>query len=426
MTNRRQFLASGALVASAALTGCNTNTSNSQSRVTTSSAGTEALIAAASQPALLSETLPGNALPIESVELLRNGRQWLVRVRSGGLEGLAVIHGGVLEQAYPIFLNRVVPGLLGTDARKLETTLHEIYLGRGGVGSNYKWQGLPFWVSVASGELAVLDLLGKAVGMNVTEMLADGRVRDQVAVYRASSHRSNSAEEEVEWFQEQVEKIGAKAIKLRLGARMKTTEFSDERDAAIIPLMRQAFPDLTLYADANGSFDITGGIKTGQLMADHGYSFFEEPVPFDFYDETRAVTEQLTLPVAGGEQESSLRQFVWMIDHQVLDIVQPDIFYFGGLTRSIRVAKAAQLAGLDCTPHISGYGLGFLYAALFAACVKNAGPYHEYKGIASDLPAQAVDGRLEPKDGLIEVPRGPGLGVKLDPSWVAAASLITL
>ena len=426
MKNRRHFIASGALSAGTMFIGCSSSEKDTQTKAVRLSPDTRSLIDAASRPALIPGTMPNQELPIESVDLLRNGHQWLVRVRAGGIDGLAVVHGGVLEQAYPIFLERVTPGLIGTDAKDLETTLHEIYLGRGGVGSNYKWQGLPFWVSVASGELAVLDLLGKAVGLNVTEMLADGRVRDQVAVYRASSHRSNSAEEEVEWFQEHVEKIGAKAIKLRLGARMKTTEFSDARDAAIIPLMRQAFPDLTLYADANGSFDIAGGIKAGQLMADHGYSFFEEPVPFDYYDETRAVTEQLTIPVAGGEQESSLRQFVWMIDHQVLDIVQPDIFYFGGLTRSIRVARAAKTAGLDCTPHISGYGLGFLYAALFASCVENAGPHHEYKGIASDLPAEAIDGRLVPKDGLIEVPKGPGLGVMFDPSWVAAAKPVTL
>ena len=155
-----------------------------------------------------------------------------------------------------------------------------------------------------------------------------------------------------------------------------------------------------------------------------GYGFFEEPVPFDYYDETRAVTKQLDIPVAGGEQESSLRHFLWMIEHGVLDIVQPDIFYFGGLTRSIRVARAARSAGLDCTPHISGYGLGFLYAAIFAACAENAGPYHEYKGFANDLPAEAIGGHLEPRNGLIEVPTGPGLGVAIDPAWVASAERV--
>ena len=325
MSTRRRFLVTSALAASATITGCASRTKVDQSANPTSVPGVDALLAAAAQPALIREKLPGNPLPIESVELLRKGQQWIVRVRSEGLEGVAVVHGGVLAQAYPIFLNRVGPALLGTDARDLEKTLYnEIYLGRGGAGSNYKWQGLPFWVAVASGELAVLDLLGKAAGHNITEMLADGRVRDKVAVYRASSNRSNSAEEEVAWFQEQVEKIGAKAIKHRLGARMRTTEFSDARDAAIVPLMRKAFPDLTLYADANGSFDVAGGLEAGRLMAEYGYGFFEEPVPFDYYDETKAVTEKLDLPVAGGEQESSLRHFIWMIDHKALDIVQPD------------------------------------------------------------------------------------------------------
>ena len=426
MPSRRHFLTTGALAAGAAFTGCSSAVPGTIATEAPTSPGADMLIAAASRQALIPDRLPSEPLSLESVELLRNRGQWFVRVRANGLEGLAVVHGGILEQAYPIFLNRVAPGLVGTNAQDLETTLQEIYLGRGGAGSNYKWQGLPFWVSVASGELAVLDLLGKATGRNVTEMLADGRVRDRVAVYRASSNRSNTAEEEVAWFQEQVEEIGAQAIKHRLGARMRTTAFSDARDAAIVPLMRKTFPDLTLYADANGSFDVAGGVEAGRLMDDYGYSFFEEPVPFDHYDETQAVTRQLALPVAGGEQESSLRQFLWMIDHHALDIVQPDIFYFGGLTRSIRVARAARLAGMDCTPHISGYGLGFLYAALFAACVENAGPHHEYKGIDDDLPAKAVGGRLEPRDGLIEIPTGPGLGVALDPSWVAAAETVTL
>lgn len=366
------------------------------------------------------------------MDLLRNGGQWLVRVRStDGAEGLAVGHGGILEQAYPIFNARLPHRYVGTDARDLEATLEAIYQaplgsrGRGGAASNYKWQGLPFWVAFASAELAVLDLLGQVAGRNVTELIGDGRVRDEVAVYRASSARTNTAEEEVAKFERWVDDLGARAIKHRLGARMGVSDFSEARDRAIVPLMRRTFPDLTLYADANGSYDVASGREATRFLADHGYGFLEEPVPFDYYDETRAVTAEAALPISGGEQESSLRQFLWMIDHRAVDITQPDLFYFGGLTRSIRVARASRLAGMDCTPHISGYGLGFLYAALFAACVENAGPYHEYKGIDDDLPAEAVGGRFEPRDGVIQVPTGPGLGVALDPDWVAAARPVT-
>ena len=384
-----------------------------------------AIMAAAAQPVLRQDLLPSAPVVIEQVDLLRNGRQYMVRVRAeGGAEGLAVVHGGVLEQAYPIFLGRVAPVAVGKDARAWEETLDDIYLGRGGFGSSYKWQGLPFWVSVASLEMAVLDLLGRAAGRNVTDLLWGGRLRDEVAVYRASSNRGNAPEEEVEWFQKQVEEIGAEAIKFRLGARMHYTDASTARDEALIPLMREAFPDLTLYADANGSFDVEMGVRIGRMMEAYDYGFFEEPAPFDYYAETRAVTEQLQMPVAGGEQESSLRQFLAMIDEKTVDIVQPDLFYFGGLVRSIRVGRAAEAAGLECTPHISGYGLGFLYAAIFAAVAPNAGAYHEYKGIDEDLPATAEGGRLEARNGVIRVPTGPGLGAEIDPAFVAAADVI--
>ena len=199
---------------------------------------------------------------------------------------------------------------------------------------------------------------------------------------------------------------------------------SDARDAALVPLMREAFPDLTLYADANGSFDVARAVEVGRQMAALNYAFFEEPVPFDHYAETRAVANALEVRVAGGEQESSERQFLRMIEDGTLDVVQPDLLYYGGLVRSIRVARAAQAAGIDCTAHISGYGVGFLYAVHFAAVVPNAGPYQEYKGFDASIPVEGVGSPLAPVAGAIGVPTGPGLGVEIDPGWLAASSLV--
>ncbi|MEM6327839.1 MAG: mandelate racemase/muconate lactonizing enzyme family protein [Bacteroidota bacterium] len=433
MTSRRSFLASGALAAGAALTGCSASGAGAPRAVARGPGrpSAETLIAAANVPVLRAEMLPTSPLLIEEMTLLRNGGQWMVRVRASGVEGLAVVHGGILEQAWPIFVNRFPHRFVGTDARDLEATMEAVYSepsgtrGRGGSASNYKWQGLAFWSCMAAAELAVLDLLGKATGLNVTEMIGAGRIREEIAVYRASSARNNSAEDEVEKFVGFVEEMGAKAIKHKLGARMAVSEFSEARDAAIVPLMRETFPDLTLYADANGSFSVEQGIEVAARLADYGYGFFEEPAPFDHYDETLAIAREAPLPISGGEQEASLRQFLWMIEHGALDIVQPDIMYFGGMTRAIRVANAARLAGLDATPHISGQGLGFLYAAVFASCVENAGPYHEYKGIDDDLPVSASGGLLQARNGTILVPNGPGFGAEIDPDWLARSQTIT-
>ena len=69
-------------------------------------------------------------------------------------------------------------------------------------------------------------------------------------------------------------------------------------------------------------------------MEEHDYAFYEEPCRFDHLEETKEVADALTIPVAGGEQEFSDWRFRWMIDHRGVDIVQPDLHYYGGFIRS--------------------------------------------------------------------------------------------
>jgi L-alanine-DL-glutamate epimerase-like enolase superfamily enzyme len=114
-----------------------------------------------------------------------------------------------------------------------------------------------------------------------------------------------------------------------------------------------------------------------------------------------------------------MHQFRWLIANDALQIVQPDIFYFGGMIRSMKVAKMAELFQIPCTPHISGSGLGFLYMMHFVSAIPNAGPYHEFKGFNDELPFTCSSSSLESDDGVITVPVGPGLGIDIDPDYIA-------
>ncbi len=127
------------------------------------------------------------------------------------------------------------------------------------------------------------------------------------------------------------------------------------RSEALIPLVRKTFGDaMTLYADSNSSYDVPNAIRIGRIMEEHDYGFFEEPCQFDHLWETKQVAEALNLPVAGGEQEFSMRRFQWMIANGAVDVVQPDLHYFGGYLRATRVARMAAAAGIPCTLHMSG------------------------------------------------------------------------
>ncbi len=415
-TNRRTFIRLGALTAG--LTGIprHGRLEASPGQETMERVG-QALV----KPVLRQE-LWSQPVTIASVEVLKAADQLLVRVRSrDGASGLAAGHSDILATTWPILTRRVAPFFVGKDARDLEALLEGVYLS----SSNYKWQGLPFWVPVASVELAILDLLGQVAGKPLGELFGSVLTRD-IAVYRASGNRGNSPEEEIAHLQRLVGETGAQAIKFRLGARMRHDEASTRRDLTLIPLARKTFGDaMTIYADANGSYDIPMALRIGRIMHEHGLAFMEEPVPFDFYDETKQIADQLPLPVAGGEQESSLRRFRWMIEQKAVDVVQPDLFYFGGFVRSIRVARMAAAAGIPCTPHMSGGGLGYLYSAHFASSVPNAGPFQEYKGRDQSLPVSSESSPLLSVKGMLKVPSGPGLGVTIDPAFVATGTRLT-
>jgi len=74
--------------------------------------------------------------------------------------------------------------------------------------------------------------------------------------------------------------------------------------------------------------------------------------------------------------------------------------------------------GMDCVPHISGSGLGYLYMMHFVSAIANAGPFHEFKGFNSEIPLECPTSDLKSNNGVVKVPTGPGLGVELDVDFI--------
>jgi L-alanine-DL-glutamate epimerase-like enolase superfamily enzyme len=245
-------------------------------------------------------------------------------------------------------------------------------------------------------------------------------VHHKIAVYRANNYRGKTAEESIDRITKNVAQTGAKAVKFKIGGRMSNNaDDPPGRTEKLIPLVREAFGDeMIIYADSNGSYTVDKAIEIGRLLEKYHCDFYEEPVPFDWLVETKMVADALDFPIAGGEQESSLHRFRWMIANDCVQIVQPALFYFGGMIRSMQVARMAQVAGIPCTPHISGSGLGYVYMLHFVSAISNAGLYHEFKGVNSDIPLECDTSSLKSENGVVIVPSGPGLGITLDPDFL--------
>jgi L-alanine-DL-glutamate epimerase-like enolase superfamily enzyme len=392
---RRRFLAAGAAMS---LAGC--------ARAPAGPTG-EDLDQAAARPVLKLDGLTSPVI-IDSIRLLKSGEDHLVHVRSkDGAEGISLPNPPRPEYLDRILKELVIPFFVGKDARELENLLWEFYRYR----SNYKLQGLALWSPQAWVELAILDLLGRIAGKPIGGLLG-GLVRRETPIYVASGRRDTTPEQEVEHLQQLVQQSGAKALKFRVGGRMsRNADSLPGRTEALIPLVRRSFGDaVDIHADANSSYDPPAAIRIGRMLEEIRAVYFEEPCPFDHFDATKEVADALAIPVAGGEQESSHWGFRWMILHRAVDIVQPDIPYYGGLIRSIRVARMAELAGMPTTVHISG-GFGFVYMLHFASCVSGIGRYQEYK-LGTERYGEWFDPPIAVRDGKMTVPAGPGVGIR--------------
>ena len=356
---------------------------------------------------------------IESLDLLRFDNSYLCRVRStNGAEGLAAGHPFQQRLLDSLFINRLQPFFLGKDARELESLIDEMYVG------NYKLQGLALWIPLATIEFAILDMLGHIAGKPLGELI--GEIHNTgVGVYFPNNNRGRSAEESLERIREMMDGSSVKALKFKVGGRMRRINDPNDppgRSEKLIPMVREAFGnDMVLYVDSNSSYTVDDAIRIGRILEEYRYSFYEEPVPFDEYEETRQVARTLSIPIAGGEQEPSLHQFRWLIASDALQIVQPDQFYFGGMIRSMKVARMAEAFGKTCVPHISGGGLGYLYMMHFVSAIPNAGPFHEVyrNNRQTGTPVESKTSSLVPGEtGKIKVPTGPGLGIEIDPDFV--------
>ncbi len=265
-------------------------------------------------------------------------------------------------------------------------------------------------------------MMGRIAKKSVGELV--GKVHNtHIPVYQATEWRELPVAKSVALIKQAVEKSKAHAVKIKVGALMFMTKDLDAKGPAgrtekIIPLIRETFgPKMSLYADANGYYrDISEAVRVGKLLEKYNYSYFEEPVFFDWLEGTKQVADALKLPVAGGEQQHSLHAFRWLLANDGLDVVQPDHYYFGGIIRSLKVARMAEALGKTCIPHLSG-GFGYIYMLHLVSAMANAGPHIEFKGY-ENLPIECKTSSLRLKDGKIKVPTGPGIGVEIDPDYI--------
>jgi L-alanine-DL-glutamate epimerase-like enolase superfamily enzyme len=324
-----------------------------------------------------------------------------------------------VDDYIPILLRRVVPHFIGKDARDLEALIDSVYI------ANYKMAGQAFWAPVAYVEQSLFDLLGRTVKKPVGSLLG-GVIKKEIPVYLSGSGRETTAEQEVDVYVQGIERTGAKAVKFKIGGRMsRNADAYPGRTETMMKLARKRLGgSITIYVDANGSYNAAKAIEIGRMLQDLGVKFFEEPCPWEELGETRKVADALEMPVAAGEQDASLWRFQWMIQNRVMDIVQPDLNYNGGFIRAARVARMARASNMPIVPHNPQTGASAVNILQFASATPNIGPYMEDPHRGPEKAESWYAPNFFIRNGTVKVPEGPGLGIEIDPSYLANAQNI--
>ncbi|MDJ0933414.1 mandelate racemase/muconate lactonizing enzyme family protein [Breoghania sp.] len=308
---------------------------------------------------------------------------------------------------------QVAPYVLGWDCRDIDEILDIVR------DKEHKFPGAYLRRAMGGVDTALWEMIGKVEGKPVYELI--GGTPGTFRAYASSMKRDITPDDEARRFVRLRDEKGFDAFKFRIGAEVGRNQ--DEwpgRTEEIIPLIRKTLgDDVELLVDANSCYSPDKAIEVGKILIDNGVSRYEEPCPYWEFKQTKQVTEALDIDVTGGEQDCMLANWKGMIDGRIVDALQPDVCYLGGIARTLRVAKMAEAAGMPITPHAANLSMVTIFTMHLLRAIPNAGKYLEFSIEGLDYyPWQDqlfLNDPYEIVDGKATVTDAPGWGIEINP-----------
>lgn len=355
-------------------------------------------------------------MKIQSIETFSNRMVGFVRVRTtDGAEGWGQISTYNADISTLVMHRQVAPHALGADPLERERLNDHI------IEAEYKFPGSYVCRALGGLDTALWDLHARLEGKSVCALLG-GEPR-LFPVYASSMRRDITPQDEARRLTQWMDQAGFRAFKVRVGrVNGHDQDQWPGRTEELVPTVRRAIgEEATLLVDGNSCYTPAEAIRVGRMLEDYHVGHFEEPCPYWELEWSAEVAAALSVPVAGGEQDTDLAQWRRMIAMRAVDIVQPDICYVGGLTRALRVARMAEEAGLPCVPHSANLSLVTVFTLHMMGAIPNAGPHIEFSIEAMPGVDNVFTPALVVVDGKVQIPEGPGWGVTLDADWLARA-----
>ena len=299
--------------------------------------------------------------------------------------------------------------LIGKDPHNIEAFRHDCY-------RDAYWRGGPVLMSALAGvEMALWDIKGKSLGVPVYQLLG-GKVRDAVPVYVNG------------WFSpaKTPDEFAEKAVEVRANGypgckwdpfgkawqELDKTEFRRALEC-IAKVSEAVGKDVNLLIEGHGRFNIPTAVRIGRALEDFDIYWFEEPIPPDDKEGMREVKTRVRVPLAAGERLYNRYEYRQFFDLNCTDYIQPDISHAGGILEMRMLGGEAEARHIGFCPHNPSGPVANAATLQIAACVPN---FIMLEMMMTDVPwrADICDEKLTLRNGCMEIPDRPGLGIDLN------------
>lgn len=275
-------------------------------------------------------------------------------------------------------------------------------------------------------ELALWDVKGKAHGVPVYQLLG-GRCRDRIRVYRGIG--GNTPKQVAESAHEAVTRQGFTAVKMQPlppeSAKIPWGRVLRETAARLEAVRKAVGEDIDIALDPHAQiFEPIRALEVAEAVKPYRPLFYEEPLRPENIDAMGQLHEKIGIPIATGEMLYTKYEFRDVIAARAADILQPDLLLCGGLLEAKKIAAMAEAHYLTMAPHNPMGPISTAVSAQFAISTPNF-LILEYQ-IDSEGPARNLILKPLPfREGYIEVPDTPGLGIELNETAFAGHPLKT-
>ncbi len=272
-------------------------------------------------------------------------------------------------------------------------------------------------MAISAVDCALWDLKGRALGQPVYRLLG-GPTRTEVPAYASMLGNAVLDPGLVRERAKQTQEAGYTAQKWFFRHGPMSGPEGLAKNVEMVRTLRETLgPDDDIMLDCWQSMDLNYVVKLAERIEEYEPRWLEEVAMPDRIDTYRQVRQSISIPVSGAEHEYTRWGFKRFVDQEALDILQPDIYWAGGLSETLKIAAYATTHDLITIPHGHSTPAGIHFSVTQSPIHT---PYQEYLVKWNAVHQHFLAHPLMPENGMIKAPSAPGINMDLDREKIEA------